>query len=241
MEMKVFIIRRLFVFLVIVSPSWISTNAWGEEVGRWKINSSGAISWIIDNRLPHSDHIEMSGDSISAILSYKVNLDKSFQIDRQLVWPMLRTIPNNTHASLIRVISEDMIAKVNINGRPIKGETVEAIILNGLMTIKSSAQGVGIERVIFPSTEHPVFNEAYKITNQQDQPISIEVPDYQVVYTTDPGKGVAGSYNIHLTSIGNGFYRLTKGEAVTFGLQFSACPRSGSNLATDLAMERSKR
>ena len=168
----------------------------GDDQNRWKLNPSGSISWIIDNRLPHTDHIEMSGDSISAILRYKVNADKSFQIERQLVWPMLRTIPNNTHASLIRSISEDLIGKVNINGRPLRGEKVDEIILNGLMTVKSSAEGIGIERVVFTSTEHPDFNEEYRITNRQEKAISVEVPNYHVVYTTDPQKGTAGSYQV---------------------------------------------
>ncbi len=213
----------------------------GDDPNRWKLNPSGSISWMIDNRLPHADHIEMSGDSISAILRYKVNADKSFQIERQLVWPMLRTIPNNTHASLIRTISEDFIGKVNINGRPLRGEKVDEIILNGLMTVKSSAEGIGIERVVFPSTEHPDFNEEYRITNRQEKPISVEVPNYHVVYTTDPQKGTAGSYQVTSEVKGSGFYQLKKGEAVTFGLVFSACPKTGNTSVIDLASEKAKR
>ena len=32
-----------------------------QEENRWEINTSGGITWNIDSRLPHYDHIEMSG------------------------------------------------------------------------------------------------------------------------------------------------------------------------------------
>jgi len=211
------------------------------DENRWKINPSGSISWFIDNRLPHSDHIEMSGDSISAILRYGVNADKSFQIERQLVWPMLRTIPNNTHASLIRSFSEDLIGKISANGRLIKGEKVDEISLNGLMTVKSSANGIGIERVIFPSTAHPFFYEEYRITNRQDRPLSVEIPEYRVDYTTDPQKGTVGSYSIISEVKGSGFYTLKKDESVRFGLVFSAYPKGKNKVATDISAERTSR
>lgn len=211
------------------------------DENRWKINPSGSISWFIDNRLPHSDHIEMSGDSISAILRYGVNTDKSFQIERQLVWPMLRTIPNNTHASLIRSFSEDLIGKISVNGRLIKGEKVDEISLNGLMTVKSSANGMEIERVIFPSTGRPFFYEEYRITNRQDRPLSVEIPDYRVDYTTDPQKGTVGSYSVVSEVAGSGFYTVKKGESVRFGLVFSAYPKGKNKVATDISVERTSR
>ena len=111
-------------------------QAKGDDKNRWRINPSGSISWFVDDRLPHADHIEMSGDSISAILHYKVNADQSFQLQRQLVWPMLRTIPNNTHASLIRYLSEDLMAKINVNGRQLSGEKVDEISLIIVSKIK---------------------------------------------------------------------------------------------------------
>ena len=211
------------------------------DENRWKINPSGSISWFIDNRLPHSDHIEMSGDSISAILRYGVYADKSFQIERQLVWPMLRTIPNNTHASLIRSFSEDLIGKISVNGRLIKGEKVNEISLNGLMTVKSSANGIGIERVIFPSTGHPFFYEEYRITNRQDRPLSVEIAYYRVDYTTDPQKGTVGSYSVVSEVAGSGFYTLKKDESVRFSLVFSAYPKGKNKVATDISVERTSR
>ena len=233
--------RSLLLLLFLSSQAVAQKPVGVEEVSRWKINLSGSISWHTDNRLPHSDHIEMSGDSISAILRYKVNADQSFQIDRQLVWPMLRTVPNNTHASLSRIISIDLIGKVNINGRPLKGEKVTEISLNGMMSIKSFADGIDIERLLFPSTEHPAFYESCKITNLQEKPISVEIPDYQEEYTTDPNKGVTGSYIIDAISNGSGSFLLKKSESVDFGLIFSARRKGVNRLENGAATEKEKR
>lgn len=80
----------------------VTFSCFAQEGGsRWVINDQGGISWNIDKRIPHRDHIEMSGKRISGVITYGVNDDGSFYVKRELVWPMLRTIPNNTHASLM--------------------------------------------------------------------------------------------------------------------------------------------
>jgi len=36
-----------------------------QQVDRWRIQPDGSIEWQIDSRIPHSDHIEMSGQKVS--------------------------------------------------------------------------------------------------------------------------------------------------------------------------------
>jgi len=76
---------------------------------RWQINPSGGITWQVEKPDTHKDHIEMSGKYISAVVRYGVNTDRSFYISRDIVWPMLRTIPNNTHGSLTRSFNIDPV------------------------------------------------------------------------------------------------------------------------------------
>ena len=45
---------------------------------RWTINPEGGITWTIDQRLPHEDHIEMSGQKVSTVLRYGVDANGSF-------------------------------------------------------------------------------------------------------------------------------------------------------------------
>ena len=68
---------------------------------RWNINPDGSITWKLREKDAHQDHIEMSGLKISAVIRYGVDEKGAFTLDRSMIWPMLRTVPNNTHASLM--------------------------------------------------------------------------------------------------------------------------------------------
>ena len=69
----------------------------------WTINpETNAIEMILsDQTIPYSDHIEMSGEMVSFVTRWSIDEMKNFSQERSLVFPMLRTIPNNTHASLM--------------------------------------------------------------------------------------------------------------------------------------------
>ena len=74
---------------------------------RWRLDGNGIV-WDVrkDANLPHEDHLEMSGRKVSLIVRYGVGEGGRLFLKRHLVWPMLRTIPNNTHASF-RLDAED--------------------------------------------------------------------------------------------------------------------------------------
>jgi hypothetical protein len=110
---------------------------------RWHINQEGSITWNIDSRLPHYDHIEMSGEQISVVLRYGVNQDSAFVLERSFVWPMLRTIPNDTHASLMRRFGWDITRDmITVNTRRVTRESVKKITLDGVMTVESELTAV---------------------------------------------------------------------------------------------------
>lgn len=127
----------------------ISLNA---QENRWKINESGSISWIVKSGDVHKDNIEMSGKFISAVVHYGTKSDQSFYTERIVVWPMLRTIPNNTHASLIQTFNADIIDKLVIDGKKQVQEKVSEIELNGKINVNSTLNGkLKLVRNLFPS------------------------------------------------------------------------------------------
>ena len=75
----------------IVILSYARPTGDGCKCGRWNIAE--------DKNLPHSDYLEMSGLQVSLIVDYGVNEDGGLLLKRHVVWPQMRTIPNNTHAS----------------------------------------------------------------------------------------------------------------------------------------------
>lgn len=147
---------------------------------RWKINSDGSISWRPEAGETHQDHIEMSGLKVSAVVRYGVSEKGEFTMNRSIVWPMLRTVPNNTHASLTRRFAWDIPAMISINGQHLQGEKVETVTLNGVITVNSlfrvNRGNISLTRILFPSTDKPAFCEKYILRNVNNHDVSVEIP-----------------------------------------------------------------
>ncbi|MBS1322443.1 MAG: hypothetical protein HP046_21915, partial [Parabacteroides sp.] len=195
--------KFLFVFLfwTLVCGGTLSAQ------NRWSINPDGSISWNVKDRILHYDHIEMSGLKVSTVLRYGVNADGSFELNKSMVWPMLRTIPNNTHASLMRRFAWNATDMVAVNGQSLSREKVNKITLDGKMTVES-AIGLSrnakaeLTRIIFPAVAKPAVYEKYILRNTGSSPLTVEVPESRAVINTDPEKGVDGSYKLVSEIIG---------------------------------------
>ena len=88
-------------------------------------------------------------------------------IDRNMILPTFRTIPNDTHGSLQHHFNGDWAHLCLVNGQPLVGEKVETVSLSGVMTVKSiyGNRGVSLTRTLFPSTSQPAFCEKYEVEN----------------------------------------------------------------------------
>lgn len=185
---------------------------------RWELEESGSIIWNVNNDIPHKDHIEMSSKRISSVISYGVLEDQSFYIKRDLVWPMLRTIPNNTHASLMHAFTVDPIKSILIDGNIVKEQVLD-IALDGTITVNSLlSKNVYCKRVLFPSTELPVFCEQYQIKNSGSEPIKISIPETNTEVLTPEEKGVDGVYTLLTKVSGGGNFDLMPGESLNFSM-----------------------
>lgn len=194
---------------------------WGGEVvladSRWKINPRGGITWQVGLQDPHTDHIEMSGLKVAVVFRYGVTPEGGFLLDRSMIWPTLRTVPNNTHASLMRHIAWDVPAMVTVNGHVLKDERVRHITLDGVMTVESDYSGdLGLKRVLFPSVDKSACCEKYVLTNRGGRPVSVEVPQVRSEVVTDACRGVDGSYRIVSVLQGEGTRMLKQGEQCVF-------------------------
>ncbi len=211
-------------------------------LNRWFLSDGNAISWKPGTRIPHDDHIEMSGRYISAVIRYGVRADGSFQIQRDVVWPMLRTIPNNTHASLTRSFSLDPVSLIAVNKRLVLREKVNEIRLDGTITVKSTVdENLELIRILFPSTDRPEFGEKYVLTNTGKHPVTIEIPEINILSKTNPDEGVDGTYTIQVKSYNSGTSVLQPNTSVTFCLRFSATKKGQDYSTADIEKELQKR
>ena len=212
---------------------------------RWYLNQDGGISWEIksgDNA--HSDHIEMSGLKVSTVVRYGVDDDGRFLLNRGMVWPMLRTIPNDTHASLMRKLGWNPLENVLINNAQIK-EQVRRISLDGTMEVESdlsTRQGVvGLTRILFPSTTQPMFCEKYVLENKANKAVTVEINQVKNVITTAAEKGVNGSYRIIQALNGATYTSLQPGQSVSFYAYTAGYKQGESEETPDIERELSKR
>jgi hypothetical protein len=188
---------------------------------RWTIQSDGSIKWNVVKGETHTDNIEMSGRFISTIITYGVDDKGRLVINRQLVFPMLRTIPNDTHASFTYSFGTESSPQIKINNR-LAAETVSSFSLKGILTIESLAAGnVNIKREITPSTDKPVMVEKYTLVNKGSRDVSVEVEDFDKNSRSQPGKSFYGVYEISANVIGSGVYTLKPDESLSFSMVFS--------------------
>ena len=212
---------------------------------RWTLEKEGHIRWQPEKTDAHQDHIEMSGKSVSVVLRYGVENGR-FILNKSMVWPLLRTIPNNTHASLMRRYKWDILDMVNINGRALTAEQVESIELKGILKVTShydeGRRGQWkIIREYFPSTEQPALVEHYQIINTGTKELAIELPQVNQKSMTDPKKGVTGSFCIETLTDKSGHFTLQPGETLTFGANLLAYKEGESAPQIDVLKEKNQR
>lgn len=229
----------LFICFVIVC----SVCSYAQQ--RWHLNQNGGITWEIKSGdKAHSDHIEMSGLKVSTVVRYGVDDDGRFLLNRGMVWPMLRTIPNDTHASLMRKLGWNPLENVLINNAQIK-EQVRSISLDGTMEVESdlpTRQGVvGLTRILFPSTTQPMFCEKYVLENKGNKVVTVEINQVKNVITTAAEKGVNGSYRIIQALNGATYTSLQPGQSISFYAYTAGYKQGESEETPDIERELSKR
>lgn len=226
----------------------------------WTINpETNAIEMILsDETIPYSDHIEMSGEMVSFVTRWNIDEQKNFTQERSLVFPMLRTIPNNTHASLMYRMQTDIVSLLGVNGlAPVQLGT-KKVSINGALRVVSQ-YGIGVVNtgaarkrapspVVeitytgFPSTTLPMMCETYEVKNITGRTITVIVPEFLQKAKTDPEKGVDGSYIIQAEIYGNGTFKIEPGKSIEFGAAFQAYREKNEKALTpDVKAEYAKR
>jgi len=231
--------QKIMWFIVLVC--WFSTNLlYAGGVARWTIASPDSIYWKVNGA--HNDHIEMSGLKVSTVLRYGVNAAGEWVIDRNMILPTFRTIPNDTHGSLQHHFNGDWAHLCLVNGQPLVGEKVETVSLSGVMTVKSiyGNRGVSLTRTLFPSTSQPAFCEKYELENVTENSLTVEFPTNILSYHTDEAKGVEGSYTLTATlssPLKEGTFQLEAGEKAWFQVIYAGYKKSERELALDVDKE----
>jgi len=228
------------------------------EEPRWEIGPDGAIVWNVEKGdCPHSDHIEMTGEQVSCVLRWGLDENSTLSLERSLVFPMLRKLPDNTHASLMHRVALDVPSIISVDGLSLKNGKTSHVTIDGMFTAVDewsigkhnigSGRGtapvpaVQMQRTIFPSMDKPALCELYRIENIRDRAATIYIPEFSQTYRTLEDKGRDGVYVITAKVQGSGTYVLKKGESLCFEVVYSARRQAEPELVLDVNAELAAR
>jgi hypothetical protein len=231
MKTKIILLLILFCFSTLLP----------QNSKRWNLNKDQSISWNINKASAHEDHIEMSGLQISSVIHYGINDNGEYAIQRRLVFPLLRTIPNDTHASLIIDFNGNDDAPLIVDGKKLQEYPV-SFNLRGILTVKSRTNtNLFVERKIFPSPDKPALVEIVKITNTGNTPGSINIKNNSKPVETDSSKGVYGKYIIQMDINKTGSFIIPPGDNLIIHIIYSGRKAFENTYAYSADYELNKR
>jgi len=211
--------------LVLISVL-LCTQSQAQDTMRWQLTDDGGIVWKTRPSDTHMDHIEMSGFLMSAIVHYGVNKGQLKQ-RVQLVFPMLRTLPNDTHASLLHEFDSNGLGQIYINGKKVI-EAPNEFYIKGILAYQSKlAGGVEINHQLYPSTTLAMFFDKVSIKNNSKKAVEIELPVIDSSFVNPSDKGVYGAYKIRVKATKKGRFILEPEQSLNYALVYSG------NLVTD--------
>ncbi|MDD2431612.1 MAG: hypothetical protein PHC96_07985 [Firmicutes bacterium] len=213
-----------------------STN----DYNRWTFNDSGGINWNIknDERLPHTDFLEMSGRLVSLVVKYGVDINGDLVLAQNVVWPNLRLRPNDTHASLIKEYKKELLPSFTVDGVLVL-EKPYRIEFDGILAIKSILKpSLELTRTIFPSTNHPTAIHRFTLTNTSLIPVRVGIGFSDA---TSCSRGVYGIYQLQISHTGESVVLLNPKETISFGLTFSGRKIMEPHYEVDITEEEENR
>ena len=167
---------------------------------RWQIDGD-AIRWQVKD--VHRDQLEMSGRQVSAVIDYGSQADGSLLLSRTVVWPMLRTIPDDTHASLIRKFGAEASPAIAVDGKPVSAERLQQVRFDGRLALRSElSPGLVLTRTLTPSPSEPALVERLELLNTGSVARSYSIDALEQSETTPAERGTHGAYVIEVRSPG---------------------------------------
>lgn len=134
---------------------------------RYLGNNSEVIWDISADGAKVSDHIEMAGYYVSAIISYGNDEEGRLRLMRHVTVPSLRLKPNLTSSSFSHNFSSDTFSVMQ-NGKKITENPYKVIIKGSLKIISNSSCDTEITRELLPAVNEPALIETVTVKNCSD-------------------------------------------------------------------------
>ncbi len=201
----------------------------------WELKDGGIVWRPVRGDGGHRDDIEMSGLLTSYVLTYGVDEEGRLTLLRHCVWPTLRTIPNDTHASF-QLDLIDHMPELSADGEPVV-EFAEEFFIHGYLSVVSrTASGLRITRTFFPSAGRRHCYERVEIQNNGTSPQFLEWSGEQENRIASR-RGTKGVYQVYAMRSGSGKACVEPGGTMRTDFTYTAMPSNERFDPADVSAE----
>ncbi|WP_237739810.1 glucosidase family protein [Pedobacter arcticus] len=224
----------IFYFLILTANAQLLSG----QNNRWHIQNDGSsIRWDINGKIPHEDHIEMSGEKVSLWVKYGLDSVGRSSVNRTLVFPTFRVLPVSTRSHISYFFSDNDLPRFYINNRLLqldlsKGRktgnlpyVVKSITQGGIMRIYAEGGTptlAKIERSFFPSVNRPLALENFTFTNVTHEAITVSMEYLKKEIRTNPERSTPVAHSVMMASFEDGTRTLEPGATTTFSVYYLA-------------------
>lgn len=226
--------RKLLFCFVIIMLVFVDTKAQQKDINIqteqfWKLADNHSIIWDLttENKLPHSDNIEMNGRKVAAIITYEVDKHRRLSIKRNIIFPQLRIFIESSannwrkyRAYLKDEYSDEFIPAITVNEKTFEPGVLDSVIINGKISFYHAAsQGLAVSRTLVPSMSERLFVENWSIKNVTNTAIQIEVGKLKFLQEQE---GQNGHFTRKIYVLGQGVQTIPTGGTFNMDICFSA-------------------
>jgi len=231
--MKILKNKAFLIFILLT----LKLTVFGQQAGlpeqkdRWFIQPDGSISWPVKDRLPHADHIEMSGEKVSLWIDYRVDSIGAANITRRVIFPMFRMLPDETRSHIAYTFDDNELPRIYINNRLLRTDkagdllpVTKSINHHGVMRVlaETGNPGVKIERSLFPSVDKPMAIEKFIFINTSNKPVTVSMEKLNRAETTDTLRSKSSPHTVIMKTINDGRRSLQPGHSAVFVICYFA-------------------
>ena len=196
------------------------------------------IRWTVRKGQVHTDELEMAGFYTSDQITYGVGEGGVAVFGRYCIFPTLRTIPNNTHASLRNAYRAENFPVLLADG---EGEEEKAVsfTLDGMLTAKTKTSKFEIVREFFPAELLLAAVERTTVKNITDKPVRLTLSTPEVILDAEV-RGTKGMYQLEVLHDAVDEV-LQPGESLTFDLACTGRKANDPLVIVDGEKEKARR
>jgi len=227
-----------------------------QQNDRWTIQPDGSVEWKIDHRIPHNDHIEMSGEKVSLWMQYGVDTSGASNFVRTLVFPTHRLLPQRTIAHMTYNVNDDELPRFLINDKLLKKGVYNAAIQNdqpekvisirhkGIMEVVSEIgkeKGILLKRSFFPSIDKALAMEKLVFINTGTKPQKVEMEYLKRETSPGAARTKEGPHFFIVSTINPGEKTIQPGDSAIFTISYQAIRGNAQPLLADTNSEEAER